>query len=335
MNSEDLKEFYHQKRILVTGGLGFIGSNLAIELVRLGARVTILDGLIPGLGGNEFNIEPIKHRVNLVIGDLSHLSHLGNLQKILSSQDIIFNLAGTHSHVDSMKNPLKDMQLTCEPQIVFLEACRKYNPKVKIIMAGTRNQYGKPHYLPVDEHHPLEPLDINGAHWLAVENYHLLYYRVYGLATCSLRLTNTYGPRHQMRHPYQGILNWFVRLSLDGKPIPLFGTGLQHRDMNYVDDVCNAFLLAARSDSTTGEMYNVGGESISLADFAGEVVKIIGKGKVVTAPFPKEQKRIEPGDYKANWHKIHKDLGWQPYTSIKNGLRKTIRFYERYKDHYW
>lgn len=332
MPTHRLSRFYNRKHILITGGLGFIGSNLAIKLVALGARVTIIDNLSPGLGGNRFNIEPVKDKVRLVLSDLRDLR---NLRIALKNQSIIFNLAGTHSHIDSMKNPINDLALTCETQLAFLEICRKYNQKVKIIMAGTRNQYGKPLYLPVDEGHPCNPLDINGAHWLAVENYHLLYFRVYGLRTCSLRLTNTYGPRHQMKHPYQGILNWFIRLIISGKAVKLYDNGKQKRDITFVDDVVDAFLLSGASDTVWGKVYNLGGACISLKQFVKEAVRIHGKGKLTSVPFPAEARRIEPGDYQADWKKIKTNLGWEPKTTLQEGLKKTIEYYKKWNKYYW
>lgn len=332
MKSKLLNQFYCQKRILITGGLGFIGSNLAIRLVKLGANVTIIDSLVPGLGGNRVNINPVKTNVHLIVSDLNHLSTLGEL---LKTQEIVFNLAGTHSHIDSMKDPLADLSLTAQMQLSFLETCRKSNPNLRILMAGTRNQYGKPTYLPIDENHPLNPIDINGAHWLAVENYHLLYHRVYGLKTCSLRLTNTYGPRHQMKTPFQGILNWFIRLILDNKPITLYGKGMQKRDCLYADDVVEAFLLAGASRKAWGEVFNLGGTVISLTDFCKLLVSIYGQGKIQYIPYPKDHARIEPGDYHANWQKIAKTLGWKPKTSLTTGIMKTLDYYKTYKKQYW
>lgn len=330
----DLDQFYNQRPILITGGLGFIGSNLAIKLVKLGAQVTILDALIPGLGGNRFNIEPIKNRVRLHIANLSSLDSPASPIS-LKSYSIIFNLAGSHSHIDSMRQPVKDLSLTCEPHLHLLEACRLYNAKIRIIMAGTRNQYGKPQYLPVDEKHPTNPIDINGAHWLAVENYHLLYHRVYGLKTCSLRLSNTYGPRHQMKHPYQGVLNWFIRQTIDGKPITLYGNGTQKRDAVYVDDVIKAFLLAGASSKVWGEVFNVGGKTTSLKEFAQLLIKLHGAGKIKTVAYPKEHQRIEVGDFTTNSSKIKQQLGWQAEVSLEAGLKKTLEFYKRNKKYYW
>src|SRR3989344_6484396 len=222
-------KFYKNKKVLVTGGLGFIGSNLAIKLVESGAKITILDALIPDLGGNKFNITPVKHKVKTVIGDLRDEKLVNRLVR---GQEIIFNLAGTLSHIDSMQNPYLDLEINCHAQLCLLEACRKYNRKVKIIFAGTRNQYGKALYLPVDEKHLQEPTDINGINAVAAEKYHLLYNRIYNIKTVSLRMTNIFGPRHQMKHPRQGVLNYFLRQIMDGKTVLLYGSGQQVRDVN-------------------------------------------------------------------------------------------------------
>src|SRR3989339_1152618 len=252
---------FKNKNVLITGGLGFIGSNLTIRLVELGANVTILDTLIPEFGGNKFNILPVKHKVKVKIGDMRNPA---TIKRVVIDKDIIFNLAGTLSHIDSMKNPFLDLDINCRAQLCLLEACRKYNKEVKIIFAGTRNQYGKALYLPVDEKHPQEPTDINGINAIAAEKYHLMYFKVYGIKAISLRMTNTYGPRHQMRHPRQGILNYFIRQIMDGQSVELFGNGKQIRDINYIDDVCEALYLAGKSNTGWGEAYNLGGIPIAL-----------------------------------------------------------------------
>lgn len=327
-----MKTGYYQKNILITGGLGFIGSTLAMKLVQRGAQVNIIDALIPGLGGNRFNIEPVKKDVHLIIGNLKKIPEL---KSIIKKQDYIFNLAGTHSHIDSMKNPVKDLERTCHAQLNLLETCRKYNPAIKIIMAGTRSQYGKPQYLPVDESHPMHPLDINAAHWLAIENYHMLYNRVYNLQTCSLRLSNVYGPRHQMHSPYQGVLNWFIRLAMDGKTISLYGDGSQKRDAVYVDDVVDAFIETGLSDSAWGNVFNIGDKSVSLKHFVQKTLDVTKKGRISYIPFSSEQQRIEPGSFETDWTKIKTVIGWEPKTSLIQGIKQTVSFYKKNKAQYW
>lgn len=324
--------FYQNKKVLITGGAGFIGSNLAIELVKADARVTIVDALIKGYGGNLFNLEPVKEKVILHKVDIRD-SH--KIDRLVVSQEIIFNLAGTLSHVDSMTDPLTDLEINCRAQLSLLESVRKYNPSAKIIYAGTRNQYGKAQYLPVDENHPMEPTDINGINSIAAEKYHLMYTKVYGIKTVSLRMTNTYGPRHQMKHPRQGVLNYFIRQILDGEEVKLFGTGRQKRDVNYVADVVAALLTVGKSQKGWGEAYNLGGEAVSLIDFVKKVISIYGRGKIKIVPFPKDREAIEIGDYVASYKKFSKTYAWKPLTGLNTGIRQTIDYYRKYKKHYW
>ncbi|MBI5452836.1 GDP-mannose 4,6-dehydratase [Candidatus Gottesmanbacteria bacterium] len=327
-----MNSFFKNKKILITGGLGFIGSNLAIQLVELGAKVHIVDALIPEYGGNLFNIAPIKDKVKWVKGDIRDKK---TVDREVEDKDIIFNLAGTLSHIDSMTSPLTDLEINCRAQLSLLESVRKLNPKVKIVFAGTRNQYGKAKYLPVTENHPQEPTDINGINNIAAEKYHLLYTSVYGIKTVSLRMTNTFGPRHQMKHPRQGVLNWFIRKILDGEEVKLFGDGKQIRDINYIDDVVEALLLVGAGSRGWGEAYNLGGTPVSLLDFVKKTIEVVGKGKYKLQPMPKEREKIEIGDYVADWNKIRKTYGWKPKTSIEEGIRKTVEYYRKYKKHYW
>ncbi|MBI3260945.1 GDP-mannose 4,6-dehydratase [Candidatus Berkelbacteria bacterium] len=327
-----MKKFYSGKRVLVTGGAGFIGSNLVIELVALGAKVTVLDGFIKDYGANLFNLAPVRGSFKLVRGDMRNRNIL---KQVVSNCDLIFNLAGTLSHVDSMTDPYTDLEINCVAQLHLLESCRKFNPKAKIIFAGTRNQYGRAQTLPVNENHPQIPIDINGINAIAGEQYHLMYHRVHGLRTSSLRLTNTYGPRHQMRHPRQGILNYFLRQLIDGKQVVLYGTGKQIRDTNYVDDVVNALLRAGTSEKVWGQAYNLGGEPVSLEQFVKTAIKILGRGSYTTKPFPKQRASIEIGDYIADYRKIKKTLGWQPRVSLEDGITKTIKYYKTNKEKYW
>lgn len=320
------------KRILITGGLGFIGSTLAIAEVKRGNRVTIVDALLPDYGGNRFNVEPIRKEVEVKIGDVRDKKLM---EKFIKKQDVIYSLAGTLSHVDSMTNPMTDLEVNCVSQLVLLEACRGLNPNVRLLFAGTRNQYGRAKYLPVDENHPMEPVDVNGINNIAAEWYYRLYHNIHGMWTCSLRLTNTYGPRHQMKHPRQGVLNWFMRQLMDGETVALYGTGTQIRDVNFVDDVIRAFMMAADSDKANGQVFNIGGDAVSLENFIKHVIDVLGRGAYVTKAFPNDRKAIEVGDYVADWTKIKKTLGWKPVVSLHDGIKKTIEYYEKHKKHYW
>lgn len=327
-----MKSNFKGKRVLVTGGLGFLGSNLAIKLVELGADVELYDALIPSQGGNLFNIVPIKKEVKVTIADMRDFA---KISKSVRKKDYIFNLAGTLSHVDSMTDPFLDLDINCRAQLFLLEAARKFNRDTRIVFACTRNQYGRTQYLPVDESHPQEPTDINGINSIAAEKYHLLYWKIYGIPTCSIRMTNSFGPRHQMKHPRQGVLNWFIRVLMDRKTVMLYGRGKQIRDVNYVSDVTSALLAAALSKKAVGEVYNLGGTPVSLVDFVKMTIAIMGYGKIKFAPFPKERRGIEIGDYIADTRKIEKELAWRAETSITEGIKKTIDYYNQFKKYYW
>ncbi len=326
------------KKVLITGGLGFIGSNLAIRLVELGADVLIVDSLIPDYGGNLFNIEPIKDKVRVNIADVRDVNSMNYLVR---GQDYLFNLAGQVSHIDSMRDPYTDLEINCRAQLSILEACRHNNPLVKIVYAGTRQVYGVPEYLPVDENHILHPTDVNGINKMAGEWYHILYNNVYGIRAVSLRLTNTYGPRLLMKHNRQGFVGWFIRLAIDNEEIQIFGDGSQMRDLNYVDDVVEAMLLAAVYDGANGRIFNLGkSPPVSLLEFVQVLLGVcqefgVGKGGYRLVPFPPDKKRIDIGDYYADYSKIHKMLGWTPRVPLREGLWRTVAYYVQHREHYW
>ena len=327
-----MKDFYNNKKVLITGGLGFIGSTLAIKLAKMGAKVTIIDSMIPEYGGNLFNIKPVE---NIVVVNISDVRDRFSTNYLVQNHDLLFNLAGTLSHVDSMTDPFTDLEINCTSQLSLLEACRQYNPEIKIVYAGTRNQYGKAQYLPVDEKHPLMPTDVNGINCNAGEYYHILYNQVYGIKACSLRMTNTFGPRHQMKHPRQGVLNWFIRQLMEGETVRLFGTGEQIRDINYVDDVVEALVLLGSNDKVWGEVFNIGGIPVSLKQFVEAAIKIRGKGEYQIVPFPDERAKIEIGDYVADYQKLTKFTGWEPKVDLEEGLKETFKYYEENQQHYW
>lgn len=321
------------KRVLITGGLGFIGSTLAIRLVGLGARVTLIDSLIPEYGGNLWNVEPVRERVTINISDVRD-EH--SMRYLVRGQDYLFNLAGQTSHLDSMRNPYPDLEINVRAQLYILEACRHHNPAVKIIFASTRQLYGRPRYLPVDEAHPLQPIDINGINKLAGEWYHLVYHSAYGLRTCVLRLTNTYGPRMRVRDARQTFLGIWIRRLIEGQPILVYGDGSQVRDFNYVDDVVDALLRVALSDDANGEVYNLGApDPISLRQTAELLVAVNGGGRFELVPFPQELKPIDIGDYYGDYRKIRARHGWEPQMPLAEGLRQTLEFYRRYHSYYW
>ena len=324
---------YQNKKVLITGGLGFIGSNLSRALVDLGADVTVIDSMIPSYGGNLFNIEDIKSRIDVNICDVRD-KHA--MRHHLKGVNYLFNLAGQTSHLDSMLDPQTDLEINALSQLSILEACRDVNPEIKIVFASTRQLYGKPDYLPVDENHPIRPVDVNGINKLAGEWYHLLYNNVYNIRACALRLTNTYGPGMRVKDARQTFLGIWVKLLLEGKTIQVFGDGEQLRDFNYVDDCVNAMLLAGESDIANGKVYNLGSkEVIGLADLAGLLTKLWDKGTFELVPFPEDRKAIDIGDYYSDYSFIEKELGWQPAVSLEQGLMKTLRFYKDHHQHYW
>ncbi|MBL7064957.1 MAG: NAD-dependent epimerase/dehydratase family protein [Anaerolineae bacterium] len=329
----DLAAAFSGRRTLITGGLGFIGSNLARRLVELGAEVLLVDSLIPDYGGNLFNIVDIENRVRVNIADVRD-EH--GMNYLVRSQDTIFNLAGQVSHLDSMRDPHTDLEINCRSQLSILEACRKHNPGVKIVYAGTRQIYGRPQYLPVDEKHPLEPADINGVNKLAGEWYHIVYYRVYGLRTVSLRMTNIYGPRMRVKDARQTFIGWWLRQIVEGQELQIFGDGRQVRDFNYVDDVVEALLLAAADSTADGQIYNLGGdEPINLLDLAELLIELNGGGSYRIVPFPADRKRIDIGDFYGDYTKIRTQLGWRPAVPLREGLERTIAFYHQCREHYW
>jgi UDP-glucose 4-epimerase len=325
------------RRILITGGLGFIGSNLARRLVRYGADVTLADSLIPEYGGNLYNIAGIEDQVRVNISDVRD-EH--SMRYLVQGQDYLFNLAGQTSHLDSMHDPYTDLDINCRAQLAILEACRKENPSVKVVFASTRQIYGKPDYLPVDEMHPLRPVDVNGINKMAGEWYHILYNNVYGIRGCALRLTNTYGPRMRVKDARQTFLGVWLRRIVEGRPFEVWD-GDQLRDFTYVDDAVDALLLAAARPEADGRVFNlsggaaIGGQApIKVMELARLLVELNGGGEYTVRPFPAERKRIDIGDYYADDRCIRQTLGWTPQASLAEGLRRTLAFYHEYLAHY-
>ena len=314
------------KRVLITGGLGFIGSTLARRLADAGAHIILVDSLIPDYGGNLFNIHGYADRVTVNIADVRDEY---SMDYLVRGQDLLFNLAGQTSHLDSMRDPYTDLDINVRSQLSILEACRKNNPGIKIIYASTRQFYGKPDYLPVDERHLLHPTDVNGINKMAGEWYHIVYNNAYGLRATSLRLTNTYGPRMRVKDARQTFLGVWLKQVLCGEPILVFGDGQQLRDFNFVDDVIGALLLAAITPQTDGQVYNLGSPEppISLLELAKLLVRINGRGEYHLVPFPPDRKAIDIGDYYSDFTKIKQALGWTPRTTLANGLERSLAYY--------
>lgn len=326
-----MMESFAHRHVLITGGLGFIGSTLAHRLAPLGAHVTVVDSLIPEYGGNFYNLAGIEDQVRVNISDVRD-EH--SLKYLVQGQDYLFNLAGQTSHLDSMSDPFSDLEINCRAQLSILETCRKYNPAIKIVFASTRQIYGKPDYLPVDEKHLLRPVDVNGINKMAGEWYHILYNNVYGLRACALRLTNTYGPRMRVKDARQTFLGIWVRSVLENKPFEVWG-GEQKRDYTYVDDTVEALLLAATHEAAFGQIFNVGGERpYTLKETADELLAAHGGGEYQLRAFPPDRQRIDIGDYYADDGALRRTLGWHPQVSLREGLTRTLGYYRAHLAEY-
>jgi UDP-glucose 4-epimerase len=328
----DYLSFYRRRPVMITGGLGFIGSNLAQRLVELDADVLLVDSLIDDYGGNLFNIDGIEDRVRVNVADVRQRSTMNYLVR---NREVIFNLAGQVSHIDSMRDPYTDLEINCRSQLSILEACRRYNPGLKVVFAGTRQVYGKPESLPVDERHLVRPADVNGINKAAGEYYHLVYNNTFGVRACSLRLTNVYGPRQLIKHNRQGFIGWFIRLALEGREIEIYGDGSQLRDFVYVDDAADAFLRAGASDACNGQVFNVGGsEPISHRELVALILEIAGTGGVTYVEWPPDKKVIDIGSFYADSTRIRNTLGWTPQTTLREGLTRTLAYYRRHFNRY-
>ena len=330
--SGDYREFYRGRRVMVTGGLGFIGSNLARRLVALGADILLVDSLIDDYGGHLFNIDGIESQVRVNIADIRQATTMNYLVR---DREVIFNLAGQVSHIDSMRDPYTDLEINCRSQLTLLEACRNHNPAAKVVFAGTRQVYGKPDRLPVDETHLVRPTDINGINKVAGEYYHLVYNNVFGVRACSLRLTNIYGPRQLVRHNRQGFIAWFVRLVVEDKEIQIFGDGLQLRDFVYVDDAADAFLRAGATDAVNGQVFNVGGaQPISHLELVTLLIETAGTGSYRLVEWPPDKKVIDIGSFYADSTRFRLTTGWEPATTLRDGLAQTIAYYREHLPRY-
>ncbi len=322
-----MTQFFSGKKVLITGGLGFIGSNLARTLVNLGAEVTLLDNLTAEGGGNLFNIRGLEDKLRNHLGDARDV-HL--MRELVKNQEYLFNLAGQSSHLDSMLDPFADMNVNCQVPLAALEACRLENPSIRIVFASTRQVYGRPNYLPVDENHPVNPVDVNGIHKLTGELYHQLYHQVYGLRTVILRLTNTIGPRMRIKDVRQTFLGVWIRCIMEKRPFEVWH-GAQRRDFTYVDDAVSALLLAASKNAAIGQTMNLGGDCvISLESLAERLKKLHGGARFQITPFPKERKDIDIGDYFADDQKCRQLLGWEPKIALSEGLKRTLVFYKKH-----
>ncbi|HEV2546145.1 MAG TPA: NAD-dependent epimerase/dehydratase family protein [Stellaceae bacterium] len=327
----DLRTVYAGKRVLVTGGLGFIGSTLASHLVELGADVLLVDNLLADYGGNPFNIAAIRHRVTVEIADIRDVRAM---RELLAGCQFLFNLAAQTSHLDSMNDPETDLAINCRAQLTLLEACRQVAPDVRVVYASTRQIYGRPRYLPVDEKHPLHPVDVNGVNKMAGEAYHILFHDVYGIHAVALRLTNTYGPRMRIKDARQTFIGVWLRAVLEGRPIEVWD-GTQQRDLTYADDAAHAFLLAGAVGEAKGAVFNIGGERTTLEALAQSLIAAHGgSGRYETRAFPAERKRIDIGDYYADDTRFRALTGWQPQTPLVDGLKRSLAYFRAHLAQY-
>ena len=320
------------RRCLVTGGLGFIGSNVALTLATAGAEVTVVDALVPTHGGDRRNLDGAEGPIAVIEADVGDA---GAVRDAAAEAEIVFNLAGQVSHVDSMARPRFDLEVNAASQLGFLEILRELGSEAVVVYTSTRQIFGHPRYLPVDEEHPVSPVDVNGISKWAAEQLHLLYAELYGIRGSSVRLTNVYGPRQRLRDDLQGFLPIFVRRALAGEPITVFGDGAQERDCLYVDDVVECLLLTARSAEAPGEVFNVGNdEHLSLRTIAEAIVAAAGSGSVESVPWPHDRDAIDIGSYFGDSSKAKRLLGWEPRTSFDEGIAKTIEFYRSNRSRY-
>jgi len=324
---------YRAKEVLITGGLGFIGSNLAIRLVEAGASVTILDSLDPTCGANYFNIDPIRQDAAVIEGDSSDFALV---RRLVRGKSHIFNLAGHVSHIESMQDPFSDLQMNTIGPLTVLEACKQENRDARIVYAGTRQAYGRPERLPLDETQVLKPVDVNGVNKMAGEWYHIVYHQAYGIPAASLRLINTYGPRQLVKHARQGFVGWFIKQAIEGVEIQIFGDGQQLRGFNYVDDVVDALLIAGTHSCVSGGYFNLGGlESMTLEAFVQLLLRVTGRGSYRIVPFPADKKAIDIGSVYTSFAKFNSATGWTPRVPLEEGLARAVDYYQRFRAHYW
>ncbi len=324
---------YRGQKVLITGGLGFIGSNLAIRLVQAGASVSIIDSLAPSCGGNTFNINPVRNDVEVTEADCCDLDLM---RRLVRGKSHVFNLAGHVSHTESMKDPFNDVRMNCMGPLTALEACKLENREARVIYSGTRQAYGRPDVLPLVETHPLRPVDVNGVNKMAGEWYHIVYNRAYGMWTVSLRLVNTFGPRQLVTDARQGFVGLFIRKAIDGEEIQIFGDGQQLRGFNYVDDVVDALLIAGINEKAKGDYFNLGGpRPFTIQNFVESLLRLTGRGSFRIVPFPEENKSIDIGSVYSSWAKYNFLTNWAPRVSLDEGLAHTVEYYQRNKSHYW
>lgn len=321
------------KRVLVTGGAGMLGSTIARLAHREGAQVTVLDALLPLYGGNLFNLADIADEICFIHGDIRERPVV---EGAAADQDVVFNLAAQVSYVDSNLDPHLDVDINCHGILTVLEATRVVAPQAHVVFASSRFVYGRVENNPVDETHPFNCLSIYGIHKLAGEKYHRFYHDAYGMKTTSLRISNPYGPRQQMKHGKYGIVNWFVRLALEGKPLTVYGEGSQQRDYIYAEDLAEAFLTTVLAPDTSGEVYNLGsGVGSSFMEMTQTIARHIPGTVVQQVEWPSDRYFVETGDYVADVRKLNVATGWQPHVTLDEGIARTVAYYRAHRGRYW
>jgi nucleoside-diphosphate-sugar epimerase len=325
--------YFQDARVLITGGAGMIGSSIARLLVEQGAEVTVVDAMLPAYGGNRFNLKDILDKIVFVKGDIRNLERV---KEWVDGADYVFSLAAQVSYVDSNHDPLLDLDINCRGHLNLLLALSQINRRAKVVFTSSRFVYGSIDYNPVDESHPFNCLSVYGIHKLAGEKYYRFYHDAHGLDTVSLRITNPYGPRQQMKHSKWGIVNWFIRLALEGKPLTVFGEGLQKRDYIFVEDVADGIMVAALTPHTAGQVYNLGsGVGTSFIDMVRLVAQAIPGTNIQHLPWPKDRYFVETGDFVADITKLQEATGWTPRTSLQQGIEATVAYYHQHQGHYW
>jgi len=329
----NLEDAYSRKKVLITGGMGFLGSNLAHRLVELGANVSILDAQLPLYGGNPFNLNGIENDVDVHIGDIRDENMVS---EVVVGKDIIFNFAAQVSYIDSNLDPLLDNDINCRGHIILLESCKKSNPDARMLFSSSRMVYGRITGTPVPETHTTEPLSMYGTHKLSGENYHLMYYRSYKVPTTCLRIANPYGPRQQMKHSKYSILGWFIRMAMEGQTIKVFGEGEQIRDYIYVSDIVEGFLACGVSDECIGEVFNIGsGTGSRFVDMIKTILEVVDNGEMEHVPWPEDYESVETGGYISDNTKLTNTTGWKSKVDLRKGIELTFDYYNEHRDKYW
>jgi UDP-glucose 4-epimerase len=329
----DNEKTYAAREVLITGGLGMIGSTIARKLVDRGANVTIMDSCVEPYGANLFNIQDIRDRIQLNISDIRDKE---SIKVLVRNKDIIFNLAGQVSHNDSMNNPFLDADINYIGHLNVLESLRRFNRDAVIVHAGSRLQFGRSEYIPVDEKHPLRPRAPYASNKTAAENSYLFYHDIHGISCVLFRIANPYGQRSQMKHNKYSMVNWFIRQAMEGNTIKIFGDGQQLRDYIYVDDLADAFIAAAANSQCHGEVFNIGsGVGTKFKDMVEIIISTVGRGASEHVPWPANYINVETGDYITDIGKLSKALDWKPKTDLSTGIRETYAFYQKYRQHYW